>query len=344
VFQSATVDVNILLFAKEENRRKTSTRTIQNVADLKTISRRNIMAFSSSPWVILPLIERKIMKKIKSVGVLLKDWDVQIYRGILTGFNQAFIIDGTTRDALVTKSPKCAEILKPMLNNDAIKKYRIDFEDRYLINSHNGDKKRNIPPVDLPNDYPVIHQHILDVLTQLKKGERTRKRGHTGYNKDFFARSDQGDTPFNLRDCAYLDKFDCPKIIWKQTSAEKTFTFDDHKHYLDVTGQMLTSSTNDTRMLKYILGFLNSRMVDFYIRNSATAFGATGMRWIPQFMLLLPIPKPDSADVKKIAALVDKVLSRKREGKDTTQLESDIDALVYELYGLTNEEIAVIEG
>jgi hypothetical protein len=116
VFESATVDVNILMFSKDKNRQQTQACAVKkdSIKDLSIFVRQNSTAcsFSADSWVILPPIEQSIKAKIEAVGVPLKDWDINIYRGVLTGYNEAFIIDGKKKDELIAEDPKSAEIIR----------------------------------------------------------------------------------------------------------------------------------------------------------------------------------------------------------------------------------------
>ncbi|MFA7449155.1 MAG: type II restriction endonuclease, partial [Weeksellaceae bacterium] len=105
----------------------------------------SICNFSNSEtWNILSPIEQRIKAKIEAVGIPLKDWDINIYRGILTGYNEAFIIDGKKKDELIAEDPKSAEIIRPILRGRDIKRYNYDFADLWLINTHNGVKEKGI--------------------------------------------------------------------------------------------------------------------------------------------------------------------------------------------------------
>src|SRR5690554_4397447 len=93
----------------------------------------NISSFNSSDsWIVLSEIEQQIKAKIEAVGTPLKDWDINIYRGILTGYNEAFIIDGNKKDELIASDPKSAEIIRPILRGRDIKRYGYDFADLWL--------------------------------------------------------------------------------------------------------------------------------------------------------------------------------------------------------------------
>ena len=109
--------------------------------------------------MILSPVEQSIKRKIESIGTPLKDWNIKIYRGILTGYNEAFIIDRKKKDELISADPKSAEIIRPILRGRDIKRYGFDFADLWLINTHNGIKDKDIPPVDI-NQYPAVKAHL----------------------------------------------------------------------------------------------------------------------------------------------------------------------------------------
>ncbi|PXV64045.1 type II restriction/modification system DNA methylase subunit YeeA, partial [Dysgonomonas alginatilytica] len=144
VFDEATVDVNIMTFQKGANLHKTETCQIKKdfssgITKLSDYLMQNAISSSFggensiASFVILSEIERCIKDKIERVGIPLKDWDINIYRGILTGYNEAFIIDGKTKDELIEKSPKNAEIIRPILRGRDIKRYGYEFADLWLI-------------------------------------------------------------------------------------------------------------------------------------------------------------------------------------------------------------------
>jgi len=143
---------------------------------------------NSESWVILSPIEQQINTKIEKIGTPLKDWDIKINYGIKTGFNDAFIIDGAKRKELIDQDPKSEEIIRPILRGRDIKRYGYDFADLWLINSHNGVKEKDIKRIQI-EDYPAVKKHLHSFYSQLEK------------------RADKGDTPYNLRNCAYMDDF-----------------------------------------------------------------------------------------------------------------------------------------
>ncbi|MGQ3648874.1 hypothetical protein [Ornithobacterium rhinotracheale] len=143
--------------------------------------------------MILSPIEQQIKSKIEKIGIPLKDWDIQINYGIKTGYNDAFIISGSKKDEILAnckteeERKKSAEIIRPILRGRDIKRYGYDFADLWLINTHNGIKEKGIKPINI-DDYPAIKKHLDQYWTRLEK------------------RADQGVTPYNLRNCAYMER------------------------------------------------------------------------------------------------------------------------------------------
>ena len=167
---------------------------------------------SSDSWVILSPIEQSIKRKIEAVGTPLKDWDIQINYGIKTGFNDAFIISTEKRNEILAnckdadERQRTEELIRPILRGRDIKRYGYVDNGLYLINTHNGIRGR-IPRIKI-EDYPAVKAHLDQYWDKIKK------------------RADQGDTPYNLRNCAYLEDFSQPKIIWKRIGSILRFSFD----------------------------------------------------------------------------------------------------------------------
>ena len=154
---------------------------------------------TSDSWVILSPIERSIKRKIESIGTPLKDWDIQINYGIKTGSNEAFIISTEKRNEILAncaneaERQRTAELIRPILRGRDIKRYGYMDNGLYLINIHNGIRGR-IPRIKI-EDYPAVKAHLDQYWDKIEK------------------RADQGDTPYNLRNCAYLEDFLKPKTM-----------------------------------------------------------------------------------------------------------------------------------
>lgn len=147
---------------------------------------------SSESWVILSPIEQSIKRKIEAVGTPLKDWDIQINYGIKTGFNDAFIISTEKRNEILANCQtedeytRTDELIRPILRGRDIKKYGYNWANLWLINTHNGIRGQ-LPRIDI-KDYPAVKAHLDQFWNKIS------------------TRVDKGDTPYNLRNCAYLDE------------------------------------------------------------------------------------------------------------------------------------------
>ncbi|MEI7847565.1 MAG: N-6 DNA methylase, partial [Chloroflexota bacterium] len=194
IFESATVDVNLLILEKAKNKYKTKSCVITDSSSLNNLSvfieqHQTINQFSTrQSWTILSSMEQRIKSKIENLGKPLKDWEISINYGIKTGFNEAFIIDGFKRKELLEEDPKSAEIIRPILRGRDIKRYGYEFQNLWLINSHNGNSHKGTSRINI-EEYPAIKRHL------------------DKYYDSLTVRFDKGDTPYNLRSCAYMDDF-----------------------------------------------------------------------------------------------------------------------------------------
>ena len=254
---------------------------------------------SSESWVILSEIEQRIKTKIEAVGTPLRDWDIQINYGIKTGFNEAFIINGENRKELIAQDPNSAEIIRPILRGRDIKRYSYEFADLYLINTHNGVKEKGIKRINI-EDYPAVKAHLDLFYPQLEK------------------RADQGDTPYNLRNCAYIEDFYKQKIVYQELTQGSCFYLDkEAKFFVSNTGYLITG--ND---LEYLILFLNSKFVEFIFKSFySVSLGGSGIRWLAQCIENLPIPFVKDSDYKKL------------------KTEEEIEKYIYKKYDLSEEEI-----
>ena len=276
VFKSATVDVNIMTLQKANNENKTKACTIEtssediNLKEYIDDNSNEISFNTESAWIISNDIETNIRRKIEEIGTPLKDWDVQIYRGILTGCNEAFIISGEKRAELIKEDPKSAEIIRPILRGRDIRRYGYEFADLYLINTHNGIKSKNIPPVDI-NEYPAIKKHLDKYWDKISK------------------RDDKGDTPYNLRNCIYTDLFLEQKIVYPCIMSKGPSYAIDIKgeYYVIAPGNIITGNN-----LLYLNDCLNSKIFYFALRKFYMGGGIEGELKTNR-LLILPIPLPN---------------------------------------------------
>ena len=324
VFESATVDTNILMFSKDKNRQQTMACTVKQsgIENLSVYVSQHAtpQGFGAGSWVILSPIERSIKEKIEAVGTPLKDWDIQINYGIKTGYNEAFIISGEKRKELIEQDPKSDEIIRPILRGRDIKRYGYDFADLWLINTHNGIKEKGINPIDI-NDYPAIKKHL------------------DKYWKEIEHRADQGDTPYNLRNCAYMDDFSKQKIVWIELVDKPNFVVDD-------TGIMINNTvffiTGDAVL--YLTAYLNSSLCNWQFGKICATSGAGTRRWIKMYIEQIKIPQICEEKQGVFDELVLKIQCGKLCQQDVSDYDRKIDKLIYNLYDLSDTEITYINN
>lgn len=327
-FESATVDTNIITYAKDrEKQEKIEAYKISKCENIElNKNEKDNFIFTSEDygaWIILNKTEKDILEKVKKFKPL-KDWNINIYRGILTGFNEAFIIDEETKNKLILEDKKSKEIIKPLLRGRDIKRYSYDFKNLYLINTHNGIKEKNILPIDI-NKYSAIKKHL------------------DKYYSDLEVRQDKGITPYNLRNCAYLEDFENINIAWQRITDKNKFVISEKGLYI-LDSMAFIGGLKSKEEAYYILAILNSNLVYFWIKYNVHEYGDTGFRLSNQYVELIPIPEVDKKTEKEIVNLVEKVIEGKKKGIDTREFEEEIDKIVYGLYNLNENEIKIIEG
>jgi len=271
---------------------------------------------SSDSWVILSPIEQNIKRKIEAVGTPLKDWDIQINYGIKTGFNDAFIISTDKRNEILAncqtedERQRTAELIRPILRGRDIKRYGYVENGLYLINTHNGIRGK-IPRIRI-EDYPSIKAHLDQYWDKIEK------------------RADQGDTPYNLRNCAYLDDFSKQQIVWIELSDEPKFAFAEN-----VTSVNTVFFMTGEHIL-HLLGLLNSKLITWYFRHCiGTTSGVGTNRWLKYTIEQIPMA-PTSVDLEIMAKEICQHYSKDKDNK--------IDLLVCHLYDLNSEEINYISS
>ena len=316
IFESATVDVNILMFAKDKNRQQTKACIVKEklLNKLSDLPMQLTQFITGESWVILSEIEQRIKEKIERVGTPLKDWEIQINYGIKTGFNEAFIIDGAKRKELIEQDPKSEELIRPILRGRDIKRYSYTFADLWLINTHNGIKEKGIEPINI-EDYPAIKSHLDNFYPQLEK------------------RADKGISPYNLRNCAYMDDFSKQKIVYPEITKYLNFYLDDRGFHTNNKCFILSGEN-----LNFLTAFLNSSIFKFCYRDNFPELlgGTRELRKV--FLEQIPILKVSENTNKEFKKLVLKIQDSIAKQKPTKALEIEVDEKIFDLYSLTIDE------
>ena len=310
VFDSATVDTNILIYAKHAPQNQNLAAFVKN----NTVQC-NFPAGDS--WVILSPIEQSIKRKIESVGTPLKDWDIQINYGIKTGFNDAFIITTEKKDEILAacataeERQKTAEIIRPILRGRDIKRYGYDWAGLWLIATFPS-KKYNIEKL------PAIKNHLLSFGKE--RLEQTGKTYHIN-GETIKARKKTNNKWFETQDSiSYWDDFNKPKIMYPDIAQKLSFVADEKGYILGNTAYFFTCKDSDA--MQFLLKILNSKLIDWYYRTLSVQLGEKAVRMFSIYVLKIPI-------IQSV--------------KDLPTTETEIDRQVCQLYGLDKDEMTFIE-
>ena len=269
----------------------------------------NAGELQESGWTLAAGKVQELLAKIKQRGRPLGDYvNGIIFYGIKTGLNEAFVIDQATRDRLIADDPRSAEIIKPFLAGRDIKRYQQPKSDKYLIFIQRGLK------ID---DYPGVHRHLLNFKQKLEK--------KAGTNKWFELQASPGD----------FRKFEEVKIMYPDISKNLNFILDTEGHYSVNTVYNIGSDS------KGLLGFLNSKLFLFYFQTISNSIRGGYLRFFTEYMKDCPVLN----GLEKLEPFVEKILEIKKldPASDTSELELEIDKMVFEMFNLTEEEIELIE-
>ena len=256
-------------------------------------------------WVILSPIEQSIKQKIEAVGTPLKDWDIQINYGIKTGCNEAFIVSTEKRNEILAycqtedERKRTEELIRPILRGRDIKRYGYNWANLWLINTHNGIRGK-LERIHIEN-YPAVKEHLDQYWDKISK------------------RADKGDTPYNLRNCAYLDLFFQPHICWKAVGRNLAFALVESGTFLTAPASFISAGIYNN----LILAYLRSNVGKYFIYKNSDTTGAGDIMLNIQSLTKFPIPNMPCENLS---------LS-----------DDEINHYVYESYGFSKKEIAFIE-
>jgi hypothetical protein len=284
----------------------------------------------------------------------LKDWDVCINYGVKTGFNDAFIIDQNKRQELIMEDSKSEEIIRPILRGRDIKRYGYDYADQYLI-ALLPSKKLDI------EHFPAIKKHLLtfgsDILVQngyawvaddyleewcFKRLQQTGEQIIINNEKikikgNEKSRKATANKWFETQDSiSYWEDFSKQKIVWGNLNLKATYSLAEEGIYVNAPCPIIVPAN------KYILGILNSKLADYYVRGLGVTRNGGYFEYKPMFIEQIPIPIIEESQQEQFASLVTKIISNKKNGSDTEKLEEELDHMIFKLYQLSAEEIAFL--
>jgi len=334
VFDEATVDAAIIGFLKKnpENEKTLIFKEVlkeDNVySDFDTyikvnstqfpikVLTENVWSFDNPKWL-------SIISKINQNGVPLSEWDIEINRGILTGFNEAFIIDEVKKNELIEADPKSSEIIKPILRGKDIQKYVADKVVNWVVGT--------FPSLKLEIDnYNSVREYLSSFGKTIhqtgEKGSR-KKTSHKWF-----------ETQDNI---AFWQDFLKPKLVWKRIGSILRFCYDESGAYCLDSTCIATGPK-----VKFLAAVLNSKLCNKELFRLSPKTGTGDLIISVQALNPLRVPIPNEIQDKEICYLFDKIIDIKKHNPtaDTTDFENQIDQLVYQLYNLTDEEIKIIEA
>ena len=279
-------------------------------------------------WSFSDKKQLMLKEKIENGHLSLKNIEgVKIYRGVTTGYNPAFIISNEQRNKLIAEDHNNSKIIKNMLQGRNIRKWYYNESEENLIFTRRG--------TDIEK-FPFIKKHLYGFYDNLKpKTPEDSTKGRKPGNYKWFE---------ILDNTAYYREFEkSEKIIWGLTADKWAYTLDTEQHYLPSNAYILTS---ETIPIRFILGLLNSKLLRYYFGfiGVMTAGGAYTLK--ASTIEALPIAIGTKQQQKEIALKVENILNAKATNKqtDVSSSEHEIDCLVYNLYGLSENEIKIVEG
>ncbi len=345
VFDSATVDTSILCFEKSKSKDnkfkylalsneilKTCAYDIGLYKDFAEFSQNSL---SKESFTFSDENTSALKAKIERIGTPLKEWQgLNIYRGILTGYNEAFIITTEKRNEILAnckdeaEKERTAKLIRKMLRGRDIKRYSYEWAGLWVIGT--------FPSLKLDiEQYPALKQYLSQFLPRIEQSGEKGCRKKTS-NKWF-------ETQDNI---AYYEEFEKEKIVWNRISSDLCFSYDNQKNF--ILDSMFSITFYSNINLKYLIANLNSSISKFWIKNNAATLG-DGIYGAKIYIEKLPIPKINSKNEKlanELVSLVDEILKAKEQNKNanTQELENKINFLVYKLCNLTEDEIKIIEN
>lgn len=274
-------------------------------------------SLNDSAWNFLSNLESDLLAKIKKHKSLFDIYG-KSYRGIITGLNEAFILGNYIIDS---------SILKPIYEGKDLSKWLTPDPTKIIIAFQNKSTSLNFEISDEEDALNKMKSNYLEIINHLMPYSEAAKK-----------RYDKGEYWWELRNCSYYNLFEQPKIVFPNLQNTNKFA-------LDLTGAYINAPavffpTDD----KYLLAILNSKVAWHFLKSICVIRSGGYIEVKPQYVEQIPIPEIDEKDKTPFINLVDKILESKKQNKDTTSLEAEIDRMVYELYGLTEEEVRVVEG
>jgi adenine-specific DNA-methyltransferase len=335
MFSSATTYTNILFLSKAK---PTGHIVICRIKDDYNIAKllKDYIQFTSvkipSPgensWIAYDKREYELIQKIISKGIPLKEWDIRINRGILTGFNEAFIIDTETKNKLVSEDPKSLEIIKPILRGEDIKAYVPEWANFWVIGT--------FPALNIDiSNYPAIERYLTNFKERLtpkpkKHNELTKWKGRKSGSYEWFETQDS---------ISYYEDFMKPKIIYPNMTKFMPFVYDKHQFFTNQKCFIITGE-----YLGYLTAFLNSKLFRFAFKEYFPELLGDTRELSKVFFENVTTVTVNEDINETFEFLVDKIQELKKNGKQTYEIEQEIEIKLAQIYSLSTDDITLVES
>lgn len=346
IFPSATVEVNILISKKSKWSYPVNATVVKgdfkkgySISEYVNNNYSKIEYLDTEGWIILDNLNYQLKKDIESKGIKLKDWNVEFYRGFLTGYNDAFFITEKEKNEIILLEPQADKIIKPLLRGRNISKYKYDFDNIYVlfIPWHFPLDNENISGCSKEaeekfiKEFPIVYNHLLKHKSNLSN----RNKSETGIRYEWYALQRAAAT--------YVKEFEKEKIVWLSISDKPAFALDNEQMYVTAPAYIMTSDRN-----KYLLAFLNSKIMEWYLDKVSSSTGQGTNQWSKIFVEQLPIPIIEDERKEILETLVDIVIycnqnksmiSNTIENKTLgSYFELIIDGIIFDMYFQTHLE------
>ncbi len=356
IFPTATVEVNIMVTKREKWNKNLQAVAIKgdyvpgnSINDYLNAKKIVLYDLDKESWVIVDNDDFEIKKAVNEKGVQLKNWNINFYRGFLTGFNDAFFINEEQKEEFIKNEPKSEEIIKPLLRGRNICKFNYKFDELYVIFIPwhfplNGDPSISGASLEaekaFKEQYPFVYNHLLKFKAELS----ARNKSETGIRYEWYALQRPAAT--------FAEEFEKEKLVWLSISDKPAFALDSKKMFVTAPAYIMTSDCN-----KYLLTMLNSKAMEWYLDKVSSSTGQGTNQWSKIFVEQLPIPQLPEEKLKPFEFLADylillndpntpSIMEHASNEMISQQFEEVLNMMVYELYfeeHMKEKEIDVLQ-
>ena len=290
-----------------------------------------IVHLAPESWTLTSLETTVLLNKLQNIGVPFGRYvHRNIHRGIVTGCERAFVVDAVTRENLIYRDAKSTEVIKPWIRGGDILKWKTTGKGECVIAIASSTDK-TWPWSNAESEaeaerifaeiYPAIYRHLNE------------------HRERLVARDDQGRFYWEFRSCKYYSDFEKPKIMYADIGKFINASYDKTGLFCGANWFLPTEDLS-------LLAILNSRLFDWYARHKLQTlndpWSGGGLRFKITYMKYVPIANRTPIQKAELSCLVEQILENPNSD-EVLDLEREIDALVYQLYELSETEIALIE-